>query len=182
MKNKIKGKYGYIEFIDKKKLNYDGWDENIEPEIRKPTPAEREEIILNYIRYHSGEVIKVDFLADKLAVSDRTIQSVLKKLKEQKLITSTPYLTETNRQLGNIITYIGPKRARTAQDLTLKKLYAPDNPCGFRDWHWEEFKFIPGYYDEDFTKKDAYYNYKFLRIKKNEISEKKNKFYDTKKK
>lgn len=33
-----KSKYGYIEFIDKRKLKHDGWDDEIEPEIRKPTP------------------------------------------------------------------------------------------------------------------------------------------------
>lgn len=33
-----KAKYGYIEFIDKRKLKNDGWDDEIEPEIRKPTP------------------------------------------------------------------------------------------------------------------------------------------------
>jgi hypothetical protein len=31
------GKYGYIEFIDKRKLKNDSWDDEIEPEIRKPT-------------------------------------------------------------------------------------------------------------------------------------------------
>ena len=34
---KKKAKYGYIEFIDKRKLKHDGWDDEIEPEIRKPT-------------------------------------------------------------------------------------------------------------------------------------------------
>ena len=54
-----KSKYGYIEFIDKRKLKHDGWDDEIEPEIRKPTPLEREEIILNYVRVNSGKSVKV---------------------------------------------------------------------------------------------------------------------------
>lgn len=37
MRKKVK--YGYIEFIDKRKLKNDGWDDEIDPEIRKPTPA-----------------------------------------------------------------------------------------------------------------------------------------------
>ncbi len=56
-----KAKYGYIEFIDKRKLKHDGWDDEIEPEIRKPTPLEREEIILNYVRVNSGKSVKVSF-------------------------------------------------------------------------------------------------------------------------
>ena len=53
-----KSKYGYIEFIDKRKLKHDGWDDEIEPEIRKPTPLEREEIILNYVRVNSGKFLR----------------------------------------------------------------------------------------------------------------------------
>lgn len=65
MKKKPKrwGKYGYVEFVDKCKLKYDGYDDNIEHEIRKPTPAEREEIILNYIRANSGKSVEVWWLA-----------------------------------------------------------------------------------------------------------------------
>lgn len=40
---------------------------------RKPTPSERKEIILNYIIDSNGTPIKVNCLASKLAVSDRTI-------------------------------------------------------------------------------------------------------------
>jgi len=70
MKEKRKGKYGYVEFVDKRKFRYDGYDDNIEPEFRKPTPAEREEIILNFIRAHSGKSIRIWWLAEKLGVSD----------------------------------------------------------------------------------------------------------------
>ena len=66
-KTKRKGKYGYIEFVDKRKLKYDGYDDNIEPEIRKPTPAEREEIILNYIRDNRGECDIPDDLLKEIA-------------------------------------------------------------------------------------------------------------------
>ena len=89
MKEKRKGKYGYIEFVDKRKLRYDGYDDNIEPEFRKPTPAEREEIILNFIRAHNGTSIRVWWLAEKLGVSDRTIQKILKKFEEKSLINKT---------------------------------------------------------------------------------------------
>ena len=85
-----KAKYGYIEFIDKWKLKHDGWDDEIEPEIRKPTPLEREEIILNYVRVNSGKSVKVSFFAEQLAVSERTIQTALKNLENKGLIKRTP--------------------------------------------------------------------------------------------
>lgn len=85
-----KAKYGYIEFIDKRKLKHDGWDDEIEPEIRKPTPLEREEIILNYVRVNSGKSVKVSFFAEQLAVSERTIQTALKNLENKGLIKRTP--------------------------------------------------------------------------------------------
>ena len=44
------GGYGYIEFMDERKFKHDGYDDQIEPEFRKPTPAEREEIVINYIK------------------------------------------------------------------------------------------------------------------------------------
>ena len=61
-KPKRRGKYGYVEFVDKRKLKYDGYDDNIEPEIRKQTPSEREEIILNFIRPNSGKSVEVRWL------------------------------------------------------------------------------------------------------------------------
>lgn len=82
-KPKRKDKYGYIEFVDKHKLKNNGYDDNIEPELRKPTPAEREEIILNFIRANSGQPVFVWLLAEKLGVSDRTIQKILKNLRNK---------------------------------------------------------------------------------------------------
>ncbi len=175
-KPKRKGKYGYIEFVDKRKLKNDGYDDNIEPELRKPTPAEREEIILNYIRANSGQPVCVWWLAERLGVSDRTIQKILKKFEEQGLISRTPLFTETGKQKGNILTYLGEDKTIGETDLTLKHLYNPDNPCGFRDWHWEEFKFILGDYDENFTKVDARNQYDYLCSLRKENEEKRKKF------
>ena len=84
------GKYGYIEFVDKRKLNYDGWDDNIDPEIRKPTPAERKEIILNFIKANDGEIVPISFFAKWLAVSERTIQKTLRELEKEGEIQITP--------------------------------------------------------------------------------------------
>ena len=57
-KPKRRRKYSYVEFVDKRKLKYDSYDDNIEPEIRKPTPPEREEIILNFIRTNSNKKVR----------------------------------------------------------------------------------------------------------------------------
>lgn len=129
-KPKRRGKYGYVEFVDKRKLKYDGYDDNIEPEIRKPTLSEREEIILNYIRANSGKSVEVWWLAEKLAVSDRTIQKILKKFEEQGLISRTPVFTDTGKQKCNILTYLGEDKTVKRNELTLRRLYDPDNPCG----------------------------------------------------
>ena len=176
MKEKRKGKYGYVEFVDKRKLRYDGYDDNIEPEFRKPTPAEREEIILNFIRAHSGKSIRVWWLAEKLGVSDRTIQKILKKFEEKSLIRRTPLFTDTGKQRGNILTYLGEQTPIKKTDLTLKKLYDPDNPCGFRDWDWEYYKFIPGYYDENFTRQDAKDRRSLIKSMKDDIAKKRENF------
>lgn len=181
MKQQHKGKYGYVEFVDKRKLKYDGWDDQIEPEIRKPTPKEREEIILNYIRANSGKSVKVWWLAEKLAVSDRMIQKILKKFEEQGLIARTPLFTESGKQQGNILTYTGENTPKTGTELTLQRLYNPDNPCGFRDWHWEEFKFIPGYYDGHITEDMITIQKSYLNDLKAEQQRKKDKFYKKKK-
>ena len=53
---------------------------------RKPTPSERKEIILNYIIDNNGTSIKVNSLSSKLAVSDRTIQKIIKELSNEGLI------------------------------------------------------------------------------------------------
>jgi predicted transcriptional regulator len=152
---KERHKYGYIEFTDKRKLKGDGWDDQIEPEIRKPTPAEREEIVLNLIRDHSGKSTRVGRIAAALAVSERTVQKVLRKLEESGLIRRIKRTDKNNRQRANAFEYTGPDTPRSESDLTLAKLYDPGNPCGVRDWDWDAFKFIPGYYTETFTKDDS---------------------------
>lgn len=170
-----KSKYGYIQFTDPRKLKDDGWDDGVEPEIRKPTPAEREKIVLNFIRDNSGEALAVGKLAGLLAVSDRTIQLILKKLETAGVIKRTSCRNKNNRQIGNRIYYTGPDTPRADDELTIEKLYDPDNPCGFRDWHWEEYKFIPGVFDERFTKEDAYWRHEDLLERKKKLAEKKRK-------
>ena len=156
--------YGYV----KVKRTDDYWEE---PELRKPTPAEREAMILNFIRDNSGKSMRVKGFAELLAVSDRTIQKILKKLEECGLVKRIKRAGKGGKQYANIIEYIGPDTPRSK--LTLARLYNPENPCGFRDWHWEEYKFIPGFFGEHFTKKDCINQGRDLKKRKKLLSEKK---------
>lgn len=49
-------------------------------EIRKPTPEQRCAIVFAYVRSHEDEYIKVSFLAGRLGVTERTIQSDIRTL------------------------------------------------------------------------------------------------------
>ena len=109
---------------------------------RKPTPSERKEIILNYIIDNSGTPIKINYLSSKLAVSDRTIQKIIKELSNERLIKVESCFIN-GRQSGNKITYIGEPIIKTGKELTLDLLYDVTNPYGFRDWDWGEFKLHP---------------------------------------
>lgn len=172
--------YGIIEFVDKRKLKHDGWDDQIEPEFRKPTPAEREEIILNYIRTRNGKPLNMQKLAELLAVCIRTIQKHLRNLENKRLIIRTPVFNENGKQRLNKYTFNGKNTPLEETALTIDKLYDPDNPCGFRDWDWEDFKFIPGYYDENFSKEDSELSGTWLKRLKAEQQDKKDKFYGKK--
>lgn len=180
MKKKKNGNYGFVEFVDKGKLNHDGYDADIEPELRKPTPAEREEIILNLVRANSGRAIRIPVLASLLGVSNRTIQMLFRKLEKENKITRKAKFTKTGKQLANVYIYNGTDTELPPTALTLEKLYDADNPCGFRDWDWECFKFIPGYYDDNFTKADFYAQANELYELKEKQQKKKDKFYTKK--
>lgn len=177
MKKKNSRNYGFVEFVDKRKLKHDGYDADIESELRKPTPAEREEIVLNLVRANSGRAIRIPVLASLLGVSDRTIQILFRKLEKENKITRKPKFTKTGKQLANVYVYNSTDTELPPTALTLEKLYDADNPCGFRDWDWEYFKFIPGYYDKNFTKEDFYEQARMLFFVKGKQQEKKDKFY-----
>lgn len=135
---RFKGKYGFIE-IENPAYEYDYTQEKYL--IRKPTPQERKEIILNYIIDNSGKRISINYLSTTFAVSDRTIQKILKELKEENLIKVIPTFKKDGTQRFNIYKYIGKPRIKTGKELTIDLLCNPDNPYGFRDFDWEDHKF-----------------------------------------
>ena len=136
---------------------------------RKPTSSERKEIILNYIIDNSGTPIKVNYLSSKLAVSDRTIQKIIKELANEELIKVEPCFIN-GRQSGNKITYIGKPRIKTGKELTLDLLYDNNNPYGFRDWDWGEFKLHP-----DLDLEERINQFEILKDHKEELKKKREK-------
>lgn len=152
--NKLhKEKFGFIEIENpefyKKGNRYD----DVGPEflLRKPTPEERKEIIINYVIAHNGEGIDMSALADDLCISKLLIQMILKSLREEEIIEIVHTFDENGKQLRNKYRYIGAACERYGSGLTLDMLYDTKNKAGFRDWDWEDFKFKKdGYwYDSD---------------------------------
>ncbi len=130
-----KPKSGYIDF-----LYPDG-----ESGIRNPTPKQREIMLLNLIMRNSGKQFTVPFFAKLFAVSDRTIQSILKKFQENGWITREQDKTKEYRK-GNVVKYIATENPITGKNYTYELMMRKDNPLHIRDFHWEEFKFIPHCY------------------------------------
>ena len=137
---------------------------------RKPAPSERKEIILNYIIDNSSTPIKVNYLSSKLAVSDRTIQKIIKELSNEGLIKVESCFIN-GRQSGNKITYIGEPRIKNGKELTLDLLYDINNPYGFRDWDWGEFKLHP-----DLDLEERINQFEILREHKEELRKRREKF------
>lgn len=135
-------------------------------EMRKPNPFERKCIVENYIRLHSGEMIKVPWLAEKLGVTDRTIQMILKQLIEEGAIISTPSNGKDGRQTGNVYIWTWNVDPIVGSP-TLRDLYSKRDGYGFRSFTWDDFKVIPGQYDSVDDKIEKYYQYMdLIAIKK----------------
>ena len=137
---------------------------------RKPTPSERKEIILNHIIDNGDSPIKVNYLSSKLAVSDRTIQKIIKELSNEGLI-KVELCFINNRQSGNKITYIGKPRIKTDKELTLDLLYDIIKPYGFRDWDWGEFKL-----HLDLDLEERINQFEILKDHKEELKKRREKF------
>ena len=141
-----KAEYGEIIFDKYGGLYYE--------QYRKPTSAERREIVINFLKRFNGDYITIDSIAKLLGVKTRTIQYLIKDLESKGYIKRTkPELGEG--KVGYKIEYIKDDIEIKPSDLTIEHLYDIDNPAGIRDYNWEEFKVIPYMYDENFTRSDA---------------------------
>lgn len=119
--------------------------------MRKPTPEERKEIIVNYIIAHNGKYIDLFALADKLCIFERLMQMTLKSLREERLIQVEHTFSDTGKQLQNKYRYVGAPCESYGSGLTVEMLYDTENQAGFRDWDWEDYKFKRdgSWYDSD---------------------------------
>ena len=144
-------------------------------EMRKPTPDERLAIIANWIRMHGKEgPIKVSFFADKLGVSDRTIQSILRLLEEKKAITIEPVFNENGKQQGNIYHWTGNVDPVIGGP-TMEMLYKRYDSYGFRSFTWDDYKMKTDP-SGNLTCED-YYRYGELMDEKRRLKRKKGKIY-----
>lgn len=151
--NKLhKEKYGFIEIDNPEYYKKDnGYWAVPEFLMRKPTPEERKEIIVNNIIAHNSKRIDMFALADKLCISERLMQMILKSLREEGLIEVIHTFSDSGKQLQNKYRYIGAPCERYGAGLTLDMLYDTENKAGFRDWDWEDYKFKKdgNWYDSD---------------------------------
>ena len=136
-----KHKYGFIEIENPE--YYDNHDCFAPPEflMRKATPEERREMVINYIICRRGKPMDLEKLAAKLAVSKRTIQSLMRRLKDDRLIEVKPNFDEAGRRIHSSYLYIGPKCETYGSGLTIGMLYDLENRAGFRDWEWDDFSY-----------------------------------------
>ena len=143
-----KNKFGFVEIENP--VYYNNSYNYSPPQflMRKATPEERREMVVNYIIRRNGKPISLDNLADKLAVSKRTIQLLMKSLKDEGLIDVQPTFDKQGKQRHNSYRYIGPHVEKFGSGLTIGMLYDVKNRAGFRDWDWEEYSYKnKGYFD-----------------------------------
>ncbi len=131
-------RYGFV-YVNNPHYYIDGDDRKYL--IRKPTPRERKEIIINTLIQCNDRTFIIPELADKLGVSDRTIQNILRQLEKEGLIQITPKYAQNGKQKGNAYKYIGPACKFYGSGLTLKALHNPEENVGFRNWAWKEYEF-----------------------------------------
>lgn len=144
----VRNKYGFIQIKNPYyRQDYSDNDDGIIHDcgslylLRKPTPAERREIVINTIIAGNGRPFKISKLANRLAVSDRTIQLLLKSLMNDGLIEIIKRYNKNGLQKSNSYRYIGEQCEFYGSGLTLNMLYDKDNKAGFRDWAWKDLTY-----------------------------------------
>lgn len=131
-------RYGFV-YVKNPHYLVDGDDR--EYLIRKPTPKERREIVVNTVIECNGRTFKIYALAQMLGVSERTVQTILRQLEKDGLIQIIPKYGKNGKQKGNAYKYIGPPCEKYGSGLTLKVLYNAEQDAGFRSWAWKEYEF-----------------------------------------
>ena len=153
------GKYGYICVLPA--------DEENEALIRKITPFQRKCIILYYVEKHDGKPFNIREMAKDLAVEDRTVQYDLRWLEKKGYLWIE---SRTEPKKGTIENAYHFKRAIEDEFYdfkpTIRKAYGIPNSLGLREWHWDDYKTIPGMEDEYHNAYDKYEAVEELNEKK----------------
>lgn len=131
-------RYGFV-YVDNPHYLVDGDDRQYL--IRKPTPKERKEIVINTVMECNGRTFAVSDLAERLGVSDRTVQTILRQAEKDGLIQIIPRFNKDGRQKRNAYKYIGPPCKSYGSGLNLRILYSANRDVGFRGWAWKEYEF-----------------------------------------
>lgn len=143
-----KNKYGFVEIENPVYYNNNYFFALPQFLMRKATPEERREMVINYLIRRGGKPVDLNKLAQKLAVSKRTMQSLMKRLKDEGLIEVKTNFDEFGCQTHSSYIYVGPPCEKYGSGLTIGMLYDVKNRAGFRDWEWEDFSYKhKGYYD-----------------------------------
>ena len=104
--------YGYFRFVDK-----DGKEH-----FRKPTPKQRKNILIYYLRRRSGRCMRVADIASAFHVSERTMQKLLKELEAEKIIRRVPVYGESGVQKASKYIYTGDKSRLTGKEPCIDKI------------------------------------------------------------
>ena len=142
--------------------------------VRTPTPKERKLIVLNYIRMHGGRKIRIGWFSATLHVSDRTIQKILKELKEEKKIKVILTFGQTGKQGISKYVYAGGEITLEEKECNLDNLLNKSNPYGFRDFDWDDFRYEPGISSE--------YTYDILEYRRSLLKKRRQAFLKSKEK
>ena len=110
--------YGCFRFVDK-----DGKEH-----FRKPTPKQRKNILIYYLRRRSGRCMRVADIASAFHVSERTMQKLLKELEAENIIRRVPVYGESGVQKASKYIYTGDKSRLTGKNLALTRYTIPPTP------------------------------------------------------
>jgi hypothetical protein len=125
--------------------------------VRKITPFQRRCILLYKIQLADGKGMIMRMTAFFLCCKERTLQYDLRWLEKKGYITIEPTVDKNGATSFNRYHFV---RAIESEFYdfkpTITKVYAQGNPLALREWHWDDYKTIPGVEDEYHNAYDKY--------------------------
>jgi hypothetical protein len=162
------GMYGYVVIRE--------MDDDNDALVRKVTPFQRRCILLYWVETNDGGTVDMLYFACYLGCEVRTIQYDLHWLEKQGYLSIEPTVDEHGATSVNKYHFIrGIESEFYDFKPTVKKVYGKGNALALREWHWDDYKDIPGAYDWYHNAFDKFQNYSELmskRHKKRKIEDK----------